>query len=186
MEPNPPTTNPPKPAYGQEPITSNPIPPVSTTNNQIVSEPTPTIIQQQPLAPNNLNQTSNQDFTIKILTPKYLFVILLAVLFYGIINTFVPSLGFLVIVLVLILAYITISKIKKNSGSESLESEKLKAIIFMTIDPLIVQAFYYYRLRKQNKQVAKTYNKLGWKILGIDFVFAAIIELAFVALHVKK
>jgi hypothetical protein len=71
----------------------------------------------------------------------------------------------------LTICYKTVTKLKTTGRDDLDKPNKYKMVLFMAVDPIIAQAFYYYRLRKNHSNLAKLVNKIGWKVLGLDILF---------------
>lgn len=110
----------------------------------------------------------------RLMAPKYILIVLVIAGVYSLLNYYTSGFTFLAWLVFLIVTYTTVSKLKATKADQITSSDKLKAVCFMAIDPIIAQAFYYYRLRKVHPNAAKSYNKLGWKILGLEIVFLII------------
>lgn len=110
--------------------------------------------------------------------PKNLAIIFIVALVYGLMKMYTPPLASLLWVIVTLVGYFAVSAIKKSSSDKLSDTEKTKAVLYMAISPILVQAFYYYRLKKQQSVLAKAFNRLGWNVLGIEIIFGAIIGLA--------
>jgi uncharacterized membrane protein YhaH (DUF805 family) len=75
---------------------------------------------------------------------------------------------------VLIICYRTISKLKV-SGTDSLtKEEKYKMVFFMSVDPVLAQAFFYYRFKKSLPQTARIALKIGWKVFFLQVIPAVV------------
>lgn len=129
-------------------------------------------------APNTTsNQTQSLDFTVKLLKPKYLLIIIAIEICYLVLRA-LPGLLLIIVIVFIVYTFVTVSKIKKNPSVGATETEKNKAVILMTFDPVIAQAIYYYRLRNVDSKAAHAYNQLGWRVLGLDIlIYVAILAL---------
>lgn len=81
----------------------------------------------------------------------------------------------LVFVVVIIFAVKHSSQLKKLQTDEILTASKRKAMLLLFLEPLVVQAIYYFRLKKTHPKVASTINNIGWKAFWIDFVATIIV-----------
>lgn len=80
-----------------------------------------------------------------------------------------------VILVVLIALVIHVKKLKRANRTMLSKKDKYISVVLMTLDVLIGQAVYYYTLRKTQPENAKTFNKMGWKILGIAMLMLVVL-----------
>ena len=181
----------PEPTNPVAPAAPQPQPVPSIQPKPISQAPTPQPVQQPMAAAQSATAVAqapiaaDQTFNIKVFHIKNLLVILGVVIIYIITSNTIPFIGFILFIASLIYAYMTVTKLKKDPALITKDDEKLKAVVLMTIDPLVVQAFYYYRLRKINPQAAGVYNKLGWKVLGVEFLLYIILFSIAIAVFFK-
>jgi hypothetical protein len=71
---------------------------------------------------------------------------------------------------VLILCFRNISKVKAAGQDVLTKEEKYKMVFFLSVDPVIAQAFFYYRLKKSLPQTARTALKIGWKVFLLQLL----------------
>ena len=155
---------------------TNPLPPQPMP---VPAPPSPQILQAtpapvQPVSAPAPPQAVGQPFNIKVFTLKNLLIILAVVVVYNVANNIIGLISWAIFVVSMVYAYMVVSNLKKDLSLVNTDAEKYKAVLLMAIDPLIVQAFYYYRLRKLNPQIAGEYNKLGWKVLGLEILLGII------------
>jgi hypothetical protein len=113
--------------------------------------------------------------TIKVMTPRNLLMIAWIVIVILVLNryahSYVPFIGLAFIVW----AYLSITALKQKPSLITGEKTRFQAVIFMASDPIIIQALYYFRLRRVNLRAAQAFNRLGWKVLGLQLVFGVVI-----------
>jgi hypothetical protein len=130
---------------------------------------------------------ATKPLTIKLMTRRNLLMIAWIVFLILLLNryarAFVPYIGLAFI----IWAYVSITALKKKPALITGEKARFQAVIFMASYPILVQAFYYFRLKKVNPRAASAYGRLGWKVLGMQVVFgvAAILILLAFGVHYK-
>jgi hypothetical protein len=74
----------------------------------------------------------------------------------------------------LILCYRGISKMKAAGIDELKQSDKDLMVLYMAIDTIFAQLFYYFRLKKTLPQTAKLAFTIGWKVLVLQLLFVVI------------
>ncbi len=141
-------------------------PTVTPSTQQPQAQPYGTPLPTYPTSPASNALNSNQDYGIKLFTLKHLLIIILVSVAYAALQNIVPALVGAMWIASIVYTFITVTKIKQNPAIGTTEIEKRKAVALMTLDPLITQAIYYYRLRSINPPLANGFNMLGWKVLG--------------------
>jgi hypothetical protein len=152
-------------------LAANPTPPPAPpapSNPEAVSNPSVPTATPAPIPPTETpapaaSSPGSLAIDAKVLKPKYLGIILAIELLWIVIRG-----G-------LVYGYIQISKIKKQAGTAITERDKLISVMVMALSPIIGQALYYFRLNKAQPQAAGVFNKLGWKILGIEILLLFLI-----------
>ena len=118
----------------------------------------------------NAGYQSGED--ARISSPKYWLTVCGVSAVYillGVVNVLLKTkimslVALLIALVVLIICYRNISKLKAAGKDILTKEEKLKMVFFMSFVPVIAQAFYYYRLNKSLPQTARTALKIGWKV----------------------
>jgi hypothetical protein len=150
----------------------NPAPQVSPAQ-PVVSAPQPSM--QPPISSNTGYEPGEN---AKISSPKYWLTV------YGIFALYIllevanshlkiKIIGLVVLLawlVVLILCYRNISKAKATGQDVLTKDEKYKMVVFMSVDPVIAQAFFYYRLKKSLPQTARVALKIGWKVFFLQLL----------------
>ena len=132
--------------------------------------------QQNPQNPQSVYYAQNgQGADARISKPKYWLTIFGVLIAYASVILMLRIIGLGIVgslawVVLLVFCWLHVNKIKAAGSDTLTESNKMRAIVFMTVDPLIGQAVYYFRLKGTQPQTAKILNKIGWKIFGIFFI----------------
>ena len=161
-----------QPSYPNQPQV---MPPQQTPGVQ--SSPQPSGQPPMPPATPSYNQpASSESENAKISSPKYwltVYGILALYILLDVIDRKVKILGLAVLIawlVVLVICYRNISKLKASGADNLTKEEKYKMVFFMSVDPVIAQAFFYYRLKKSLPQTARTALKIGWKVFFLQIV----------------
>lgn len=138
------------------------------------------------------NENQNQmpiaiDYSVKVFALKNFIALLGTYVLYAF-TSFVPILWYALFIAGIIWAVVLYKEIKSDPSKATEEIEKMKVTAVMTLSPLINQTIFYYGLRKSNPELAKEYNKLGWKVIGTIalILFAYLIMILVLAyFHIK-
>lgn len=139
--------------------------------------------------PHNYSSNFLDSTDSKIRQPKYWLTMVGVLIIYGalyILSFYVPyanSLSLAIFIILVIIAYLEISKLKKKNVDDFSSKDKIKMIAFMTFSPIITQALYYYRLRKKLPNLAKIALKVGWKVFGIAMAIGVFEVIGIIALN---
>jgi len=152
MTPQPPTGIPPSP----QPAVQPPVPPTPQMPNQMPS------------------YESGED--AKISSPKYWLTVYGILALYTLLDVIdarqkikiISLVVFIAWLVLLIFCYRNVSRVKASGQDVLTKEEKFKMVFFMSVDPVIAQAFFYYRLKKVLPQTAKTALKIGWKVFFLQ------------------
>jgi len=148
--------------------------PISAPGNES-PQPSPiSVVPQEMPVYVEPNQGAGLDSTFKVWKWKYVLIIFGVTLVYDVAR-YLSYAQLVIYVAGIILAFVTLSKFKKDPTTATSETEKLKAVGLMALSPLMVQAIFYYGLQKSNPQLAKEYNKLGWKVIGLQILFSIVL-----------
>ncbi len=124
--------------------------------------------------PTGKNYASSEN--AKISSPKYWLTVLGILALYVLLEAaasklaFISVLIFLAWLVVLVICYRFISRMKAAGQDTLTKQDKYKMVAFMSADPVIAQAFYYYRLKKSLPQTADTALKIGWKVFFLQLL----------------
>lgn len=111
----------------------------------------------------------------KLFHPKYILTITVITVVNLITISFLSTLlSYFIFVIVLIFLYRTVSRLKEKGKDDLTQWDKFKMVAFMTFEPLVGQAIYYYRLKKTMPRSASIALKIGWQVLVL-FVAGVII-----------
>jgi hypothetical protein len=116
----------------------------------------------------------------KISHPKYWLTIILVALAAVLLNR-IPYVYMVLWLVVIVICFLTISKMKTRGIDRLVSSEKYKMTFFMAFDPLIAQALYYYRLRKSLPETASKALKIGWKTFILQVISFIILTAGLIA-----
>src|SRR5579872_5979381 len=142
--------NPDVPQTGNNPV-SQPAQP-SPTDVDVPAAPSPA---PSPV-PTSANYGTSED--AKISNPKYWLTVYGVFAVYVVLEVAKAHLRILSLVIflawlvVLIICYQNISKLKVKNQDVLSKDEKYKMVFYMAVDPVFAQAFYYYRLKKSLPQ----------------------------------
>jgi energy-coupling factor transporter transmembrane protein EcfT len=157
----------------QPPATPEPVA-APVPQPQLATNPMPPA--QQPVAYPGPSQAAAPTAGIdaKIMSLKYMAIVVPVSIIGGTIYNVSKAYGrpFLAIcaLAIFIYAFTVVSKVKTRTNSLT-QQDKKQAVILMSLDPLIVQAVYYYRLKKNSPNEAKIFNSIGWNIFFVQLVF---------------
>jgi len=115
---------------------------------------------------------------------QYIFQILVITVIYISLSIVARSLNSLIWLVATVAGYMTVSQLIKTAAKKVTAKDKQKAVLLMAVSPVLVQAFYYYRLRKTQPTLAKTYNDIGWKVFIWEVVLFAALSGILLALTV--
>lgn len=151
---------------------AEPIQPSQTPQQPLSQQPAangPTISAQPPVG---------GAFSTKILEPKTLGLIFLGALAYG--STAIHAIAFggvLIWIAFFIYNFIYTSKLKTGAVAN-----RTLITLLLAFNPIVAQAVFYYRIKKNNEPLAKSINRFGWKIFGLEVVLMLAIGITFVSL----
>lgn len=140
----------------------------------------PTIYEQ----PTNFEASEDA----RISSPKYwltVYAILVLIILLSLIDKKVKILSVVVFLgwlVVLVICYRNVSKLKASSTDSLTKEEKYKMVFFMSVDPVIAQAFFYYRLSKSLPKTAKIALKIGWKVFFLQIMAVIVVVLIIVVI----
>lgn len=116
--------------------------------------------------------------TARISHPRYWLGITAVIVLYIIVQRYLPPVMVLVIYgSVLLLMDLSIDKLLKSGRKQLTLADKNRMVLFMAFTPLIGQALYYYRLKRQMPIGASVALWIGWRVLAL-FVIGMGIYLA--------
>jgi hypothetical protein len=111
----------------------------------------------------------------KISYPKYWLMVVGVVVMYSIVAKYLsPMVTYIIYVVVLAITYRSITKLKKRGKDQLTGKDKARMVLFMAFEPVVGQALYYYRLKKQMPISASIALWIGWKVLLLFLVGIAI------------
>ena len=136
--------------------------------------------QQNIIPTTQPTQAIDKDFSVKLWNLKYLLIITALIVIFILIGIFKFNIGYLSLVLGVVLSFVWVADLKKDITKSNDDSKKTKAVIAMGISPLFGQAVYYFSLHKKYPKIAKGFNNLGWKILGLEFLMGILITVVII------
>jgi hypothetical protein len=111
----------------------------------------------------------------RISHPKYWLGIIIVVVFYSTIATYLSlMITDVIYICVFGLMYLSITKLLKRGNDGLTKRDKYRMVMFMALTPIVGQMLYYIRLKEKMPIAARLATWIGWRVLAIFVIGAGI------------